>query len=266
MLNLLIELLWLAGKICLVIVVAYALLIVYLHYRAVWHMNFYEKQGAVLYPGCKSFFLGNMWDMVEYQKAYFGEEPIPGPQQWIGLEYFMTKMGYPPEEKFDGKKYPIMALNFQTVPHVWVSDPEIAQDIFVNKNSLTDKDGESLIMFEDIIGQSFVFAHNDDAWKTKRKACAHAFYKDRLAFMLETLKDKTATTFVQWAEKINQSKEKFHDFNMATEFSEILARNIIHVSFGEDLSDESITLQVHDGSKYVPKTMTVKEAIYVIID
>ena len=53
---------------------------------------------------------------------------------------------------------------------------------------------------------------------------------------------------------------------MATEFSEILARNIIHVSFGEDLSDESITLQVHNGSKYVPKTMTVKEAIYIIIN
>ena len=53
---------------------------------------------------------------------------------------------------------------------------------------------------------------------------------------------------------------------MATEFSEILARNIIHVSFGEDLSDETITLQVQEGGKYVPKTMTVKEAIYIIID
>ena len=147
-----------------------------------------------------------------------------------------------------------------------MSDPEIAQDIFVNKNSLTDKDGESLIMFEEIIGQSFVFGHNDDNWKAKRKACAHAFYKDRLVYMLETLKDKTSDTFVKWAENINKSKDKWHDINMATEFSEILARNIIHVSFGEDLSDEKITLQVYDGSKYVPKTMTVKESIYIIID
>ena len=77
------------------------------------------------------------------------------------------------------------------MPTLWVSDPEIVQDIYVGKNSKLDKDSLSLIMFEDLIGQSFVFAHNDDAWKQKRKACAHAFYKDRLTGMLETLKEIT---------------------------------------------------------------------------
>lgn len=86
--------------------------------------------------------------------------------------------------------------------------------------------------------------------------------------MLETLKDKTAHTFSEWASKARASPTKTHDFNMATEFSEILARNIIHVSFGEDLSDELIDLQVREegSSEYVSKTMKVKEAIYIIID
>ena len=110
-------------------------------------MNFYERQGATLYPGCKSFFFGNMLDMIAYGKAYMGDEPVCGPQQWIAIDYFVKKMGLEPGKKFDGKEYPVLALNFQTVPHVWISDPELVQDIFVGKNALLDKDSESLIMF-----------------------------------------------------------------------------------------------------------------------
>lgn len=180
------------------------------------------------------------------------------------MNHFLTKMGFGKDKKFDGKEYPVLALNFQTVTHLFVSDPEIVQDIFVGKNSLLDKDAESLIMFDDIIGKSFVFAHNDEDWKTKRKACAHSFYKERLVFMLETLKDKTESTFNKWTEEI--TKKGSVEINMAKEFSEILARNIIHVCFGEDLSDELFSLKVKEGNDYVVKEMTVKEAIYVIID
>ena len=148
--------------------------------------------------------------------------------------------GYQPGKKFDGAEYPVLALNFQTVNHIWVSDPAIVQDIFVGKNAMLDKDPESLIMFEDIIGQSFLFGHNDEAWKEKRKACAHAFYKERLVFMLETLKDKSMETFGKWLDEISASGKGSTQIDMATEFSEIFARNIIHVSFGEDLSDEPI--------------------------
>ena len=54
---------------------------------------------------------------------------------------------------------------------------------------------------------------------------------------------------------------------MSTAFSTILARNIIHVSFGEDLSDEILNLKVKNTStgRYELKSMTVREAIYVMI-
>ena len=178
----------------------------------------------------------------------------------------MRKIGLGPDAKFDGKDYPVLALNFQTVNHIWIADPVLVQDLWVGKNALLDKDPESLIMFEDIIGQSFLFGHNDEVWKEKRKACAHAFYKERLVFMLETLKDKTMEMFEKWLGEIEASDNKTTVMDMATEFSDIFARNIIHVSFGEDISDDTIELMVRQGNTYVKKTMSIKEAIYVIID
>ena len=79
MFDLLIGLAWLVLKVAGACLLAYLLVMVFLHYRAVKRLNFYEQQGATLYPGCKSFFFGNMWDMVAYQKAYFGDAAICGP-------------------------------------------------------------------------------------------------------------------------------------------------------------------------------------------
>ena len=39
----------------------------------------------------------------------------------------------------------------------------------------------------------------DESWNMKRKACAHAFYKDRLAKMMDVMKDKLNA----WIDKRN---------------------------------------------------------------
>lgn len=64
------------------------------------------------------------------------------------------------------------------------------QEIFGSKNSLVDKTGSFEGVFKNLFGHSFLFSKSDETWKTKRKATAHAFYKDRLLLMLENLKDK----------------------------------------------------------------------------
>ena len=120
----------------------------------------------------------------------------------------------------------------------------------VTKNALTDKTLEYYLMFENILGQSFIFSRNDEVWKMKRKALAHAFYKDRLDSMLETLKVKTIETFASWGKVIDAKGSV--EINMATEFSDLLARNIIHICFGEDLSEDEITLQVFVDGKWRP--------------
>ena len=202
---------------------------------------------------------------MDYGKARNGDEVVTGPHAWLIFKNFPRVMGFADNKEFSAAEYPLVVCNFQSVPQVWISDPEIAQDIFVSKNVHVDKTPDSFLMFEKIIGQSFIFSRNDDTWRAKRKACSHAFYKDRLEHMLETLKVKLIETFIGWNKLIKESENGSHEINMATEFSDILARNIIHICFGEDLSDELITLQVLKDGQWSSQTMTVKESIYIIV-
>ena len=52
---------------------------------------------------------------------------------------------------------------------------------------------------------------------------------------------------------------------MVTEFSDILARNIIHICFGEDLADIIFELQVKENGKWIKKSFTFKESIFVFV-
>lgn len=100
----------------------------------------------------------------------------------------MSKIGE--EGDFDPVKYPVVFFNNLTMPRVIISDPLMVRDLYVTKNAASDKDGMAELMFSDLIGNSFIFSNNDARWKAKRKACAHAFYKERLEMMIEVLKDK----------------------------------------------------------------------------
>lgn len=82
--------------------------------------------------------------------------------------------------------------------------------------------------------------------------------------MLETLKKTAAETFVRWAEQIDKNGGSF-EINMATEFSDILARNIVHICFGEDLSEEVLKLQVVRDGKWVTEEFTLKDSTYQIV-
>ena len=66
----------------------------------------------------------------------------------------------------------------------------MVQEIYTTKNKLVDKTWHTQYLLEDLIGQSFLFSKGDQKWKTIRKACAHAFYKERLAIMMLVLKEK----------------------------------------------------------------------------
>ena len=40
------------------------------------------------------------------------------------------------------------------------------------------------------MGEGIIFTQSTDLWKAKRKATAHAFYKNRLVHMLDALKGR----------------------------------------------------------------------------
>ena len=79
-----------------------------------------------------------------------------------------------------------------------VSDAEMVQDLLVQKNSIFDKTGTLQGVFSKFMGESFLFSKADDDWKAKRKACAHAFYKERLVHMIEVLKEKLEDEIKLW--------------------------------------------------------------------
>ena len=91
----------------------------------------------------------------------------------------------------------IFKLSPSTVSLI-VSDPEMVQDLFTSKNAIFDKNGTVEAIFGNLLGHSFLFSKADEKWKAKRKACAHAFYKDKLVRLLETLRDKIEVYCDDW--------------------------------------------------------------------
>ena len=60
--------------------------------------------------------------------------------------------------------------------------------MLVTKNAQIEKTGQFIGIFKNFFGNSFLFSKGDEVWKMKRKALAHAFYKDKLVVMLDNLK------------------------------------------------------------------------------
>ena len=156
------------------------------------------------------------------------------------MERFMEKMG--DKGDFDPVKYPIVFFNMLTMPRIIVSDPMIVRDLYVTKNAISDKDGMTELQFSDLIGNSFIFSHNDARWKAKRKACAHAFYKERLEMMIEVLKDKVEASVEKFLSQARESPEGIAIMDFEREFSDMLSRNIVHICFGQDISQETLVL------------------------
>ena len=98
---------------------------------------------------------------------------------------------------FNSNKTKAAMIVYGTMPTLCVADPEMTQDLFTKKNSIVDKTGKHQFMFEDLLGKSFVFSKGDQQWQSIRKACAHAFYKERLSKMMLVVKDKVE----KWVEK-----------------------------------------------------------------
>ena len=86
---------------------------------------------------------------------------------------------------YNPQRDPVVVKNYGGNVHVMVADPEMAQDLLVHKNTMYDKTGTMQGAMSGFMGKSFLFSKTDEDWKAKRKACSHAFYKERLVGMIE---------------------------------------------------------------------------------
>ena len=104
------------------------------------------------------------------------------------------------DNSYDAANMPNVVINIGGDPFLVVADPAIVQDMLVTKNALIDKTGTWEGFTKNLLGNSFVFSKSDAIWKSKRQATSHAFYKERLAHMLNTLKEKIFETQRKWLE------------------------------------------------------------------
>ena len=146
------------------------------------------------------------------------------------------------EHSYDAAKSSVLAANLGSNIYLIVADPEMVQDLWVKKNSIFDKTGNFEGIFSKLLGNSFLFSKADEVWKAKRKACAHAFYKERLVHMLEVLKDKIEEDCQRWTAEIAASADGTAVIDISNVFKVLFTKNIIHIAFGEDISDQKVTL------------------------
>lgn len=69
----------------------------------------------------------------------------------------------------------------------------------------------------------------------------------------------------KWLSEIDQNPEGFTDINIAHEFERIFSRNIIEISFGEDISDEKFEVLIEEkegNGVFKPKMVSIRESFH----
>jgi cytochrome P450 len=90
---------------------------------------------------------------------------------------------------FDAAKTPIFGSVLFGEVNLALCDANVIQEIFTTKNDCVDKSGTQHLVLKPLLGDAILFSKADEAWKAKRKAISHAFYRDRMVFMLDVLKE-----------------------------------------------------------------------------
>ena len=141
------------------------LFLVWRHYQTMQRLNFYKEQGVYIVEGAHRFFFGNMPEVEAHRAAAKTSElPIASPFLWL-LDQMAVKNG---DERFEAHKHPVVCYNIVGTATLVVQDPEMVRDLLTKKDPLTDKTGLVSLLFNDLIGESFLFSRGDANWKAKR--------------------------------------------------------------------------------------------------
>ena len=138
----------------------------------------------------------------------------------------------------------------------------MAHEVFVQKNVYMDKSPETALIFECIIGHSVFLSQSDQIWRAKRKALAHAFYREKLTHMNESLEKIILKKMARWSKEIEA--KGWIEIYETIELRNIFSRHIIYVSFGEDISEELVWYNTKESGKWENVEMTWAESIYLL--
>ena len=123
-----------------------------------------------------------------------------------------------------------------------MADADVVQEMMTTKNALIDKTGVLEGLWSNLLGKSFLFSKTDDVWKKKRKGLGHAFYKDKLVVLLQTLQRYVHAAQKDWLDSIAMSDNKSVKMDMSKEFMQIMMKFLTHVLFGWNVEKIKVTI------------------------
>ena len=129
-------------------------------------ISFYKKQGVTIHPHAHYPVVGNIPDMMKYDEvAAQKSEAETSLNPWI-VQNTAELMGEP---HYDGKKHPVLLVNFMGEVQLFVSDARICQEFMTTKNKHIDKTPLLWALLKPILGDGIIFTPRGENYKKKRK-------------------------------------------------------------------------------------------------
>jgi cytochrome P450 len=131
----------------------------------------------------------------------------------------------------------IAALFLNYYPSLFISDPDMLNELYVTKNKYFDKNDLIRNLFYPLMGDSILLSDSSEIWGKKRKVLSAAFYKEKLIMMCDLVKQCMN-------DKIRDLKTRFAktglEMNLMQEISKTYVKIIMTCAFGEDLSEHEL--------------------------
>ena len=159
-----------------------------------------QNEGCVfMLPTTDTPIIGHIKGIIQATKA---AEASPEPTRTL-FDWVMNKMSHADGKgRFTGSDYPLVISQMFGKVYWTVSEPEILEQLCTKYTNQLEKPTMPFLMTKELLGSSFLMVKGDETWKAKRRACAHAFYKDKLEAMIDISKGQAQNRLQAWLHKM----------------------------------------------------------------
>mmetsp|Transcript_12867 Transcript_12867/g.16522 ORF Transcript_12867/g.16522 Transcript_12867/m.16522 type:complete len:299 (-) Transcript_12867:739-1635(-) len=153
---------------------------------------------------------------------------------------------------FEGARADNFISFHSNVPGVGVCDVKVVEAMYTTKNKFFDKHPLIGDLCYCLTGDSILFAHTTDDWRTSRKAISPAFYKGKLESLVEIAKTAMKTTLDRF-HKISDQNGPKAEVDIMEEIGLMTARILLVCALGVDCAEELVDYWV--GGRCTKKTL-----------
>lgn len=124
------------------------------------------------------------------------------------------------------------------LPSLCVGDVKVVEAMYTTKNKYFDKHPSTCDLAFCLTGDSILFSHTTDEWRTSRKAISPAFYKGKLESLLEKAKEAMRITLTRFQDIA--AKSPATEINIMEEIGLMTARILLVCALGVDCAEDLV--------------------------